>query len=133
MTNGHIVNPEVKTAEPRVYDLVSDKHWANLKIASLSSTGVAELKSLGEPKTLTTGKENAESENELKKAFDWFLHQLEEQKQYQGKYVAIYEDKVLADGKTFKETYDRAKEKYPYLKPLVSYIQEEKTLGLEQI
>ena len=41
----------------------------------------------------------------------------EEYKKYRGKDVALYKNKIIADGETSEEALQRALKKYPELKP----------------
>ena len=49
-------------------------------------------------------------------------------RKYQGKYVAIVDDKVVASGDNAKEVLEEAKRKYPGKKPLLAKIPTEDTL-----
>lgn len=51
-------------------------------------------------------------------------------KKYQGKYVAILKNKVIASGKDAKEVWKEARKKYPKQLPTLAKVPKEETLVL---
>ena len=49
---------------------------------------------------------------------------------YVGKWIAIVDNEIVANGKNAKETYEKAKNKYPEKRPLLTRILDKETMVL---
>ncbi len=63
--------------------------------------------------------------------FEWSLrYSLELQEKYEGKWVAILDEKVIGVGETAEKAYESAREKKPDRKPLLTQIPTKELLVL---
>jgi len=53
---------------------------------------------------------------------EWRTEHAEELKKFEGKWIAILEDKVIAVGNSYNEVWTTVKSEYPNKLPLVTYI-----------
>jgi len=74
-------------------------------------------------KTKVSEEELKELDRQTERDDRWLTEHIEElAKEHAGEHVAIIDEKAVAFGKDFGETYDHAKQAFPNKVPLVAYI-----------
>jgi hypothetical protein len=53
---------------------------------------------------------------------EWLVDHHEEAEKHSGRWIAILDGKIIADGKGFEQAYKKAEAKHPDTTPLVVYI-----------
>lgn len=100
-------------------------------IRSESEIGKAvELISKSYEKDLRAGTTRTEvkSTTHLETDFKWFLEATDKQRAFRGKFVAIHNGQIIAHGGTFKEVFEKGKERLKGKTPLLAFIPKEEAL-----
>lgn len=66
----------------------------------------------------------------MKSEYEYIMSISHELGQHLGKWIAVVGEEIVATGKTAKEVYDKAKEKYPDREPLIMKIPKETVMLL---
>jgi hypothetical protein len=60
--------------------------------------------------------------NSLKEEHDWLAEHASEAEKYSGRWIAIFGQRIVANGKSFGQTRRKATAKHPATTPLILYI-----------